>query len=127
MTTSAQKWDHPPWHLREDVQAPSARRDLFFNGFASAARLASALVLVGQGRLEFVLTAPNGVATQTGDFGDMGDAAVSVLEGQEAGYLTTGFFIQGRQQLIDCRMLLCNGIRWLPTTCWAGAAIHWTI
>ena len=74
-----------------------------------------------------MLTAPNGVATQASDCGDMGNAALPLLEGQKASYLATGFFIQGRQQVIDCRVLLCDGTTWLGTTCRAWAAIHWTI
>jgi hypothetical protein len=66
--------------------------------------------------LDFVLTASNGVSTQAGDFGHASDAAAPVLQRHQTSALAPGFFIQGRQQMIDCCVLACDRTVWLRRT-----------
>jgi hypothetical protein len=76
--------------------------------------------------LKLLLTAPDRGATQASDVSDAGNPALALLKSQEARNLTTGFFIQGCQQLIDGRVLVYDGTIWLRATSWTRAAIHRT-
>jgi hypothetical protein len=58
VTTSSQTSDHRRWHRRAIAQVSSQAQDLFFNAFASAARVANTSRCSG-GKLDFTLTAPN--------------------------------------------------------------------
>ncbi len=113
VSTSTPRSGLRPSHPEAVLQEPSGGADFFFSAWLASAGSANPLGRRGLGVLQFALAAGNGVGVQAGDPCEVGDAAATVLLGEEASEEPARAFVGDRDEAVDPAVLLGAEAMWM--------------